>query len=253
MSKTSNSRSDSQIKDRIIAGTATLLAALLLLLVLFFTNIGQDAPELARNSIPEIAVDDEMFLEPELIDPGQEDVSTDDKAADALQGEPEKAPEPQPETVVKGTNEKPAPPKEKLATQKKESPVKATEPQKTDKEPKKAADPAAGKFSGQSGNQGGKADGQASSGTTGTGVTGSARGREFLGCDHPKTSLRYTTKITVDVNVNAEGRVTWASARSGGDAAIRRECERAARTARWSPKKGASETPGTITFTITPK
>lgn len=253
MSKTPNSRSDSQVKDRLIAGGATLLAALLLLLVLFFSTIGEDRPELARDSIPELAVDDELFLEPELLDPGQQDASTDDQPADALQGEPEQAPQPQPETVVKGKNEKPAPQREKLATQKKESPVKATEPQQTDKEPKKAADPAAGKFSGQSGNPTGKADGKASSGTGGDGAVGSLHGRSFLGSDTPKVSLRHKTVIVVDVRVNAEGRVVSASARSGGDAAMRRECERAARTARWSAKKGASEAAGTITFTITPK
>lgn len=244
---------DSRInRDKLIAALGTLLFAGVLLLVLFLTSVGQERAELAQSATPEIMPEEEMFFEPELIDLGEDESKTVDEAAPSNQGEPEKSEVVETQTIVKGENPKPAPTKQKEVTQKKESPVKATEPSQTDKEEKKASNPAAGKFSGKSGNTDGKADGSASGGV-GTGVTGSAHGRTFISCDTPKTTLRFKTVVVVDVTVNAEGRVTAASARSGGDAAIRRECERAAKTARWSPKKGAGETRGTITFTITPK
>lgn len=250
MSRISDNQSHS--RDRLYSALGTLLAAGLLLLVLFLTTVGDDRALLAESATPEIMAEEDLFLEPELIDLGEEEASADDQAAPAVSGEPEKAEAAEPQTVVKGESAKPAPAVEKPLTQKAESPVKVTEPQKTDREEKKAANPAAGKFSGKSGSADGTSAGNASGGE-GLGITGSARGRRFISCDPPKTTLRFKTVITVDVVVDAEGRVTSATARSGGDAAIRRECERAARTARWSPKQGAGETRGTITFTITPR
>lgn len=249
--KTRNKESQSR-RDKLIAALCTLLFAGVLLLVLFFSTVGQDRAELTQSATPEIIPEEEMFFEPDLIDLGEDESKNVDEAAPSNQGEPEKSEVIETQTVVKGEDPKPAPPKQKEVTQKKESPVKATEPSQTDKEEKKASNPAAGKFSGKNGNADGKPDGAASGGS-GTGVTGSAHGRTFISCDTPKTSLRFKTVVIVDVTVNAEGRVTSASARSGADAAIRRECERAARTARWSPKKGSAETRGTITFTITPR
>lgn len=243
---------DTNARDRLYAALGTLAAAGLLLLLLFFTSVGDDRALLAESVTPEIMAEEDLFLEPELIDLGEEEAKARDEAAPAVQGEPEKADAVEPQTVVKGENNNPAPAREKSASQKKDSPVKTAEPQKTEREEKKAANPAAGKFSGKSGGSDAKPDGNASGGE-GTGITGSARGRRFISCDAPETSLRFKTVITVDVVVDAEGKVTSATARSGGGAAIRRECERAARTARWSAKKGAGETRGTITFTITPR
>lgn len=243
---------DRSRRDRLIAALGTLAAAGVLLLILFFTSVAEDRALIAESATPELMAEEDLFLEPELIDLGEQEATANDEAAPAVSGEPEKAETVEPQTVVKGENPKPAPSAEKILTQKAESPVKVTEAPKTDREEVKAANPAAGKFSGKSGNVDGKATGNASGGE-GMGITGSARGRRFISCDPPKTTLRFKTVITVDVVVDAEGRVTSATARSGGDAAIRRECERAARTARWSAKQGAGETRGTITFTITPR
>lgn len=240
-------------RDSLLAAAITCAVAALLLLILFCCSMRMDRSMTAAAATPELMADDEeTFLEPELLDLGEEQSDATDEAAPSLAGEPEKGEKVAPTPVVRGENPQPAPPKEKPVTQKASSPVKATEPPATKKEERKALNPAAGKFTATNGDRVGKPDGAASGGE-GVGITGSARGRTFLGCDKPRTSLRFKTVITVDVTVDAGGRVTAASARSGADAAIRRECERAARTARWSAKKGAGETRGTITFTITPR
>ena len=243
----------SRRRDSLVAAAITCAAAALLLLILFCCSMRQEEALTAPPAHPGLmAVEEEEFLEPELLDLGEEQSDAIDEAAPSLAGEPEKGDRVEPTPVVRGENPAPAPPKEKPVTQKAPSPVKATEPPATQKEERKALNPAAGKFTATNGDRSGKADGSASGGE-GVGITGSARGRTFLGCDKPRTALRFKTVITVDVTVDAEGRVIAASARSGADAAIRRECERAARTARWSAKRGAGETRGTITFTITPR
>ncbi|MDE6423412.1 MAG: hypothetical protein K2K95_08340, partial [Muribaculaceae bacterium] len=64
---------------------------------------------------------------------------------------------------------------------------------------------------------------------------------------------RHKTIVTVNVVIDAAGKVIAASSTGSDDANIRRKCEAAAKQARWSAKKGASTTRGSITFTITPK
>lgn len=85
------------------------------------------------------------------------------------------------------------------------------------------------------------------------GITGNASGRTFKGCPKPDVTLRNKTTVTVSVVIDADGNVTSAKASGGSSAAIRRACEQAARGAKWSAKKGAGETRGSITFTITPR
>ena len=151
-----------------------------------------------------------------------------------------------------GENPKPAPQVEKKITQKQESPVKATEPPATNEEQSKISSAMANKFSGKNGATDGKS-GSNGSGGTGVGIAGNANGRTFLGCNTPNVTLRHKTTVKVSVVIDATGKVISATASGSADASIRRACEQAARTARWSEKKGAGETRGSITFTITPK
>lgn len=65
--------------------------------------------------------------------------------------------------------------------------------------------------------------------------------------------LTNKTVVVVDITVNEEGAVTSASARGSASSVIRRKCEQSALQARWSKKRGAGDTRGTITFTITPR
>ena len=241
-------------KDSAIAAGVTFIVALLLLLFLFTGSLGFDRALLAASSEPEVAEpeEEELFIDPELLDLGEENAVTKDAPAPAFQGEPEPAEEDKAEVVEPGENPKPAPPTPKPVTQKKESPVKATEPSATDKERSKATSTVAKGFSGRNGVADGKAAESVGSGGTGVGVAGNARGRTFTTCPKPDVSLRHKTVVTVSIVVDASGRVTSASASGNASAEIRRKCEQAALQARWTEKKGAGETRGTITFTITP-
>lgn len=243
-------------KDRAIAAGVTFIAVLLILLFLFTGRMSLQRAELAEASTPELMLDDEdeeMFLEPEILkDQGEPDATTHDSPAPVEQGEPVKAPVENTKIVEPGENPKPAPQVEKKITQKQESPVKATEPPATNEEQSKISSAMANKFSGKNGATDGKS-GSNGSGGTGVGIAGNANGRTFLGCNTPNVTLRHKTTVKVSVVIDASGKVISATASGSADASIRRACEQAARTARWSEKKGTGETRGSITFTITPK
>ena len=238
-------------KDSAIAAAATLAAAILVLLLLLFTRLPDARRVLADASIPE-PEGEELYIAPELIALGEADAVTADEAAPSLQGEPEQAETEQTQTIIPGEAETPAPPRPATPVQQQESPVSHREPKKTEHAPAKATRAMAGQFS-TGGDRSGKPDAVSGTGGSGAGVTGQARGRSFLGCDKPDVQLRQKTVVTVQVTVDADGRVTSATASGGASAAIRRECERAARTARWSAKRGATATPGTLTFTLVPR
>lgn len=241
-------------KDRTIAAAITFAAVLLILLFLFIGGFTYDRSGLASQSVPEIEpLEDEMFLEPEILkDLGEENAVNRDEPAPAFKGEPEPAETDNTKLVVPGDNPKPAPPEEKKITSKKESPVKATEPSATKEEKQKITSSVAKGFSGKNGAVEGKS-GTSGAGGIGLGIQGNANGRTFKGCPKPDVELRHKTTVKVAVVIDAEGRVTSAKASGGASASIRRACEQAARGARWSAKKGAGETRGTITFTITPR
>ena len=243
-------------KDRAIAAALTFLVTLVLLLVLFFGGISFDRQELAESSTPELLPpEEELFIEPELVDLGEEtSVNHNTKPAPSLKGEPEPAPEDHAEIVDPG--EKPDPvvkPVQKEITQKKESPVQKEEPSITDKERQKATSSVANKFAPKNGQTEGSDKGTSGAGGDGVGVSGNAHGRTFISCPKPDVALRHKTIVTVNVVIDAEGKVIEAAATGSADATIRRKCEAAARQARWSAKKGASTTRGSITFTITPR
>lgn len=241
-----------QHKDSIIAAGVAILAALCLFILLFWGEIRFDRSLLAASSIPESGVEEELFLDPELIDPG-EDESEQQVAPEAeAQGNPEVTEQPENiQPVEKGEAEKPAPQKEKHITQKAPSEVKATEPKVTERETQKAQGKVADAFK-NSGNATGKNNASGSGGNS-VGISGNTDGWKFLGCPSPKVELTNKTTITVKVTVNSKGMVTSASA-SGGTAALRAACEAAARKARWKPiaNNEAKTAKGIITFTITP-
>lgn len=239
-------------KDRVIAAFLTFLVALAILLTLFFGGISWDRQALAEASTPEI-MDEEVFIEPELVELGEENAVNHDKPAPAMKGEPDPAPEDKAEIIEPGPNPEPAPPKPKLNTQKKESKMKVEEPSQTDKERQKATSSVANKFSHRNGAVEGTDKGTSGAGGTGVGVSGNAHGRSFISCPKPDVALRHKTIVTVNVVIDAEGKVVEATAKGSADASIRRKCEAAARQARWSAKKGATSTRGSITFTITPR
>ncbi len=243
-------------KDRAIAAGLTFFVALILLLVLFFGGISFDRQMLAESSTPELMpVEEELFIEPELVDLGEEaSVNQNSKPAPSLKGEPAPAPEDHVEIVEPGVKPDPVvKPVVKEVTQKKESKVQKEEPSLTDKERQKATSSVANKFAPKNGQTEGSDKGTSGAGGEGVGVSGNANGRSFISCPKPDVALRHKTIVKVNVVIDAEGKVIEATATGSADANIRRKCEAAAKQARWSAKKGATSTRGSITFTITPR
>lgn len=247
------SKDNSINKDKIIAAALTFVVTLVLLLILFFGSISWERREIAKASTPELMEPEELFIEPELVELGEENAVNHDKPAPAIKGEPDPAPEDHAEIIEPGPKPKPAPPKPKLNTSKKQSKMKADEPSQTDKERQKATSSVASKFSKKNGATEGSDKGSAGAGGSGIGVSGNAHGRTFLNCPKPDVALRHKTVVKVNVVIDADGNVTEASATGSADISIRRKCEAAARRAKWSAKKGATSTRGSITFTITPR
>lgn len=249
---TSMQNKDNNNKDRIIAAALTFCVTFLLLLILFFGKVSWERQEIAEASTPELMEPEEMFIEPELVELGEENAVNNDKPAPAIKGEPDPAPIDHAEIIEPGHKPTPTPPKPRLNTQKKESKMKVEEPSKTDKERQKATSSVASKFSKKNGAVEGSDKGSSGAGGTGIGVSGNAHGRTFLSCPKPDVALRHKTVVKVNVVIDANGNVTEASATGSADISIRRKCEAAARSAKWSAKKGATSTRGSITFTITP-
>lgn len=244
---------DRRNRDRLMAAAFTFLALLLILLILFFGKIGWNRDALAAASIPEPADEEEIeFLEPELLtNAGEEEPLQPDQAAAPTAGIPETAPEANRRISEPQPDPGQAPPKERLVSRKDPSPVEEPK-RKNDEEKKKATEAVAGKFHQNNGLTDGKFDSAGSSGSS-AGIAGYVDGRQFLGCPKPDVTLSHKTTVKVNIMVNAAGKVVSAEARGGASASIRRACENAARQARWSPKEGAPDTRGSITFTITPR
>lgn len=235
-----------------IAAAVTLLVVALMLALLFTCSLSWHSEALSESRL-EAAEPEELFISPELMDLGEMSTPNIDEATPSEIGEPVKADEEVRKPVERGENPKPAPPVEKKVTQKKESPVKAEEPSATMEERRRVSSKVAGKFSSKNGAADGKFKSDNGAGASGVGVNGNARGRTFLGCPKPVVELTNKTVVVVDITVNEEGAVTSASARGSASAVIRRKCEQSAMQARWSKKRGAGDTRGTITFTITPR
>lgn len=245
--------------DRLIAGIATAVVVLLLLLALFFGSIGIDRNALAQASIPEPAEEEEIFIEPMEIVPqvGDPDETVTDEnleEAPSEQGEPEPAETDNDKVVVPGENPNPAPQRDKPIVQQKESPVKAVDPpRQPNKDAQKATSSVAKGFSGKNGKPDGKAGGFGTGGKGTASVHGVSRGREMLSCPKPSVALKNKVTVVVNVTVREDGTVASAKATGSASSDIRSECERKARQSKWTPKVGAGVVHGTITFNITPK
>ena len=244
---------DYEKKASAIAAAITMAVVALTLAVLFTCSLTWDRDALASSPKPEIQEEEELFISPELIDLGEMSTPDVDEATPSEAGEPVKADEEVKKPVERGENPEPAPPVENKITQAKESPVKAKEPTATKEERRRVSSKLAGKFSSKNGAADGKFNSENGAGAAGVGVNGNARGRTFLGCPKPVVELTNKTVVVVDITVDEDGNVTSASARGSASATIRRKCEQSARQARWSKKRGAGDTRGTITFTITPR
>lgn len=240
------------IKEKGLAALLTFLLALALLLFLFFAGLSYDREQLALDSTPEIMDDEPVYIEPELMNLGEPDAVTNDMPAPAVEGERNFAPEENPVTEtnseIKSEVPKPAP-----ITGQKPSEMKVAPPTSTDKEKKEASSAVAAGFSQSSGSREGDNSGNAGAGGSGTGIKGEAVGRTFISCPTPDVSLRHKTIVKVNVVIDAEGNVTEAHASGSAVASIRQKCEAAAKRAKWSAKKGAGSTRGSITFTIIPR
>lgn len=226
-----------------------------MLLWLLFATLRYDERMAAATENPELE-EDEIFLDPELLlenhqSIGEPDAVNHDTPAPEVKGEPAPAPVEQPHTVLSGESTEPSA-EQPLVTSTEESAVQTVAPDKK-KEEEKVATSMAGKFSSKPGSVQGKFDSPGGSDGAGTGVTGKMSGRQFLGCPLPDVSLAHKTTVTVSITVDAEGKVMTATASGAATREIRRKCEQAAMQARWSAKKGAASTRGSITFTIIPK
>lgn len=245
----------SERRDSFIAAFVTILAVGLVLVWLLVATLRYDEKMAATSENPELE-EDEIFLDPELLlrndkTIGEPDATAHDSPAPEIKGEPAPAPVEQPHTVVSGENSVPSP-EQTLITSNVESAVQTAAPDKK-KEEEKVATSMAGKFSSKPGSVQGKFDSAGGSDGAGSGVTGKMSGRQFLGCPLPDVSLAHKTTVTVSITVDAEGKVMTATASGAATREIRRKCEQAAMQARWSAKKGAASTRGSLTFTIIPK
>ena len=242
-------------RDSLCAALVTLFAVALILVWLLVSTLHYDQRLAAHSENPQLE-EDEVFLDPELLteqhkDIGEPDAVVNDAPAAEVKGEPVPAPQEQTHTVVSGENAAPSS-EQPLVASPEESPVQTAAPDKK-KEEEKVAASMAGKFSSKPGSVAGKFDSSVGSDGAASGVTGKMAGRQFLGCPLPDVSLSHKTTVTVSITVDADGKVMSATASGAATREIRKKCEQAAMQARWSAKKGAASTRGSITFTIIPK
>lgn len=244
----------SEKKDSLIAGLVTFFCILVVLLWLMFTALHYDE-RLVTQDNPQLE-EEELFLDPELMLEqnkmvGNPDDSNHDSPSPEVKGEPVPSPVEQNHTAFSGESANIAP-EQQLITSPEENVVEnAASNKKKDEE--KVASSMAGKFSSKPGSVAGKFDSASGSDGSGSGVSGRLSGRQFLGCPLPDVELAHKTTVTVSITVDADGNVTSAAASGAATRSIRKKCEDAAMKAKWSAKKGASSTRGTITFTIIPK
>lgn len=244
----------SERRDSLIAAFVTFVACALILVWLFVATLHYDEKIAVNSENPELE-EDEIFLDPELLvdnnkSVGEPEVAVQDAPAPEIKGEPVPAQVEQPHTVVSGESTTPST-EPTLVTSNQESAVQAADERK--KEDEKVAASIAGKFSSKPGSMQGKFDSPGGSEGVASGVTGKMSGRQFLGCPMPDVALSHKTTVTVSITVDADGKVTSATASGAATREIRKKCEQAAMQAKWNEKKGAASTRGSITFTIIPK
>lgn len=246
-------------KASAIAAIVTFLTALVVLLLLFTLSLKYDREALAASSVPEIQDDEEIYLEPDLLEIDEfGDIKTEetDESAPQPPGEPDPGVEEQPEMVVRNPVKNPEPPvtnKPQLVADTKPSDVKSTPP-KTDTRNDKRIESISGKFkSDNNGSRTGSESGASGTGGVGVSKSGSVNGRSMLSCPTSTVYLNKKTTIKVEIVVNAAGNVVSARAVSGGTDTLRAACVAWAKGSKWSAAPGAPDATGSITFTITPK
>lgn len=254
-----NPKDPRERKASIVAAAVTFGAALIILVFLFVISIGSSREMMASVSTPEIQDNEEIFLEPELLvvdNPGDEDVETVDEPAPQTPGLPDPAEEEQKVRVVKNNEkpkEQPVSSKPKEVSTPKESDAKTSTPKLSAEDEKRIAS-AQGKFkTDNNGSTTGKNSANSGSGGNGVSAEGNVNGRTMEYCPTWKVRLTQKTTVKVSITVNAEGKVTAASAISGGTPNLRKECEKMALKSRWTKKEGAKPASGTISFEITPQ
>lgn len=235
-------------RDSLIAAGGTIVAASLLFCFLYFGSVRFDLREAALASTPEIGLEEELFLSPELAEPGVDERDAEPGETPMMQGDAEPGERSEPE--VKRGSERPSPQREKLNTGKREEDVKSAEPAARESETRKAQGRVANAFP-DSGHGWGR-DNSSGSGGNSVGVSGNANGWKLIEAPHPKVAVSSRVVIEVDITVNAEGRVISAKASKGGNAGQRRACEEAAMRASWQPLNNSrrSTARGRITYTI---
>lgn len=243
-------------KDRTIAGIVALVITGLILLLLIFSKIGGSLDSLlAENKI--IEEEEEIFLEPELMNLGEPESMLNDEPAPRLQGEPEFSETPSDELVERGESQTPTT-QPRQVTQTTESSVQATTPTATEREESRISTSVRNSFNRQNGDQSGTSQNANGSGGTGIGKIGNIKGRTFLGCGNPAITIAKEVTIVVRVTVDENGNVTSASFKSdsgpgAGNKRLRDACVQASRNAKWSAKKGTASQTGTITWRLKPK
>lgn len=246
-------------RSRLVAAVLTALIAALIVVVLCVSSMGWDSSRLAENAVADTAMTEEedVFLEPELLETGDNSPVPADEAAPVPTGEPEQAETPVERPVAKADNPRHNAETERLVSSKAESPVKTVRPSARDEEEALVSSKMKNKFNAKNGRSDGRGT-QAGSGGSGSGAAGRLRGRTFLGCPEPKVEVPRSVSIVVNVTVDAEGRVTAASFGSdsgpgAGNTRLREACVRQSRKARWSAKEGAPPARGTLTWHLLPR
>lgn len=266
MNRTS-SYSNSRIQ--LIAAVVTFLVTALLVLLLLFVKFSlPSSVEAEQKTNPTLMaadadefIDPEEFIEPpvEVVDAGEPDPSQaiEETPAPAPLGEPDLAPEKSTKVSTSGDRTSPNNSAEKLVTQKQESTVKHTNPSKKPEPDSRISSEVGNKFNPHNGTPSGKQTGTAGSSDTGSGA-GSTQGyldgkRKMLSCNN-KFPLRISKeiKVVVAVTVNDKGRVVKAKCKTSVDPTLARKLENESLGSTWTPKPGAAEAQGTITWTLRP-
>ena len=252
-------------KAAIIAAAITFVAALVILVLLFVLSVGSDDRRMMSEvSVPEMQDDEEIFLEPELLDmsePGDELTEEDiqeEEAAPQPPGEPDPAEVEQPQRVVKNEvppEEPPVSNKPKLVSTKEPSDVKTSTPKLSAEEEKRIAAIGGKLKTDNNGSRTGNESAETGNGQAGMSSQGNLngdKGRKMLSCPTSRPTLNRDYTIRVSVQVTADGNVKSASlANSGGAPAnLTSLCVDLAKKSKWTPKADAPIATGTIVFSL---
>lgn len=263
-------KSNYEYKARIIAAAVTFALLLLMALACLFVKFSLSADDDLRKATPQLMaadmedeyMDEEDFIEPpkEVEDAGEPSPSEiqDDTPAPSPLGEPDRSTVKSDKVSTSGNRTKPNKSAEKLVTQKHESSLKHTNPSKKNEPDSRISSEMGNKFNAHNGKPTGKEVGTAGSSDTGSGA-GSAVGtldgkRKMLSCNN-RFPVRLSRKITVivKVTVNDKGRVIKARCITPGvDRNLASKLEKESLGSTWTPKAGAANADGRITWTLKP-